>query len=78
MAQIVGMGRFVGANRWQGEARFLCCQELSTPSLELFSSNRPTGPIRSSSRHVHVSIYLSICPLFMRFFSRPLIGPQVT
>ena len=39
-----------------------------------FSSNRPTGPIRSSSRDVHIYIYLSVCPLSMRVFFRPLIG----
>ena len=28
--------------------------------VQSFSSNRPTGPIRSSSRDVHVSIYQSV------------------
>ena len=41
----------------------------------IFSPTRPTGPSWSSSRDVHVSVE---CPLPMRFFSRPLIGPQVT
>ena len=36
------------------------------------------GPILSSSRDVHVYIYLSICPLPLQFFSRPFIGPQIT
>ena len=54
------------------------------PSAVLvFSPNRPTRLIRSSSRDVCPSVrpsvrpYLS-CPLPLRFFSRPLIGPQVT
>ena len=34
--------------------------------------------ILSISRDVSLSIYLSVCPLFMSTFSRPLIGPQVT
>ena len=47
-----------------------------------FSSNRPTGPIRSSSREVCPwltgCVCVFVCPLPMRFFSKPLIGPQVT
>ena len=34
--------------------------------------------ILSSSRDVQAWIYLSVGPLPMRFFSRPVIGPQVT
>ena len=34
-----------------------------------FSTNRPTGPIRSSSRDVRMSVCLCVCPLPMRFFS---------
>ena len=35
-------------------------------------------PILSSSRDVRLSVCLFVCPLPMWFFSRPLIGPQVT
>ena len=37
-----------------------------------FSSNRPTGPIRSSSRNVRLSVYLS---LFMWYILRPILPP---
>ena len=33
-----------------------------------FSTNRPSGPIRSSSRDVRVSVCVFVCPLSMRFF----------
>ena len=41
-----------------------------------FSPNWPTVPIQSSSRDVRP--HLAWCPLPMRFFLRPLIGPQIT
>ena len=44
----------------------------------LFSPTRPSGPSWSVSRDVCIFIYIFICPLPMRFFSRPLIGPQIT
>ena len=34
-----------------------------------FSSNRPTGPIRSSSRHVRPQLCLSLCPFSCYFFA---------
>ena len=36
--------------------------------FQWFSPNRPTGPIRSSSRDVRLSVCLFVCPLPMRFF----------
>ena len=41
-----------------------------------FSSNRPTGPIRSSSRDVRMYVCMYVCPLPMRFFSVELIHAQ--
>ena len=42
--------------------------------LFIFSPTRPSGPSWSVSRDVCIFI----CPLPMRFFSRHLIGPQIT
>ena len=39
----------------------------------------PRGPSWSESRHVRLFVCVSVeCPLPMRFFSRPIIGPQIT
>ena len=45
-----------------------------------FSKNRPLADsfIESRCPFVCQRICLSVCPLPMQFFSRPLIGPQVT
>ena len=43
-----------------------------------FSPTRPSGPSWSVSRNVCIFIGRQVCPLPMRFFSRPLIGPQIT
>ena len=41
------------------------------------SPTRPSGPSWSWSWHVRVCVCVW-CPLPMQFFSRPLIGPQIT
>ena len=43
-------------------------------SKKQFSPTRPSGPSWSSS----CNVFLSVCPLFILFFPRPLIGTQVT
>ena len=53
--------------------------DLKMDPLNLYPTLRP---ILSSSCDVRLSVCLSVClcvcPLPMQFFSRPLIGPQVT
>ena len=45
----------------------------------LFSKNRPLGRLFVVvAMSVYLYIYISICPLFMSTFLRPLIGAQVT
>ena len=54
--------RLKGFNGWK--LKFVC-KSVIKKQLDVFwqfSSNRPTGPIRSSSRNVRHSI---VCPLFM-------------
>ena len=51
-----------------------CCMSSTKKAIKL-SKNQPLG--RFFHREA-MSVCLSVCPLPMQFFSRPLIGPQIT
>ena len=56
-------------------------QYISLVVYLVLSKNRPLGQfflVVAMSVYIYLSIYISVCPLPMQFFSRPLIGPQVT
>ena len=44
----------------------------------IFSKNRPLGRFFLRVAMSVYILYISVCPLSLSFFSRPLIGPQIT
>ena len=55
----------------------MCYRTAQCWSIAVFTESAPR-PIQSESQHVQVSRCVSVCPLQVKFNSRPLIGPQVT
>ena len=46
--------------------------------MAVLKSNNKSANISTHFHRVAMSVYVSICPLFMYLFSRRLIGSQVT